>query len=109
VHLLAVAPSNALVGQTTQILGALMVLAGFAAVQFRVLHHDSAAYLALNLVGSSVLAALALADAQYGFLLLEGVWAVVSAGSAVALVRARRGRRRRPRGAEVGERQSASF
>ena len=39
----------------------------------------SIVYLSLNLVGSLVLAVLALLDADWGFLLLEGVWAVVSA------------------------------
>jgi len=35
----------------------------------------------LNLVGSIVLAVLAAAESQYGFLMLEAVWAVVSAWS----------------------------
>ena len=43
-HLLATAGDGGLAGQATQILGALMVLAGFAAAQFGVLRHDSPAY-----------------------------------------------------------------
>ncbi len=46
-------------------------------------------YLWLNLVGSLVLAALAWHDRQYGFLLLEGVWALVSAWSLLQLARGR--------------------
>jgi len=50
---------------------------------------DSRLYLALNLVGSAILAVLALVESQWGFLLLEGVWAIVSAWS---LARATPGR-----------------
>ncbi len=64
--------------QWLQILGALMVLAGFAGAQFRVLHPQSYPYLILNLIGSAILALLAYEEQQWGFLLLEGVWALVS-------------------------------
>jgi hypothetical protein len=83
--LLAAASADDAVFQIVQVVGALCVLAGFAAAQFGVLRLESVAYLALNLVGSSVLAALAALDAQLGFLLLEAVWAVVSAWSLVKL------------------------
>ena len=39
------------------------------------------------LVGSGILAVLAWIDRQWGFLLLEGVWAVVSLYSLLQLVR----------------------
>ena len=64
--------------QSLQILGALMVLAAFAAAQFRWLDPQSRLYLVLNLVGSAVLAGLAFEERQWGFLLLEGVWALVT-------------------------------
>ncbi|HYQ79551.1 MAG TPA: hypothetical protein VEP91_10635 [Solirubrobacterales bacterium] len=65
--------------QVIQIVGALLILVAFGAVQFNRMSPDSRLYLALNLLGSIILAILALAAAQWGFVLLEGVWAVVSA------------------------------
>ena len=65
--------------QVVQVIGALLILAPFAAVQLRGLPTTALAYLLPNLVGSVVLAALAWHEQQWGFLLLEGVWALVSA------------------------------
>jgi hypothetical protein len=41
-------------------------------------------YLWLNLVGSAILAVLAAVSSNWGFLLLEGAWALVSGWSLVA-------------------------
>jgi hypothetical protein len=72
--------------QVIQVVGALLILTAFTAVQLERMRPDSRLYLALNLVGSAILAVLALIGSQWGFVLLEGVWAVVSAwGLAVAL------------------------
>lgn len=65
--------------QLIQVAGALLILAGFAAVQFERMRPDSRLYLTLNLIGSAILAVLAWVETQWGFLLLEGVWAIVSA------------------------------
>jgi hypothetical protein len=67
------------VDQVIQVVGALLILTAFAAVQFERMRTDSRLYLALNLAGSAILAVLAVAAAQWGFVLLEGVWAIVSA------------------------------
>lgn len=71
-------------GQLLQVLGALLVLAGYVLAQARALDSKSYPYLLLNLCGSALLAGLALVDRQWGFLLLEGVWALVSLASLVA-------------------------
>lgn len=61
-----------------------MVLSGFVGAQLRVVDQRSYVYLTLNLVGSAILAYLAWHERQWGFLLLEGVWAVVSLVGVVA-------------------------
>ncbi len=71
--------------QVVQIVGALLILAAFAAVQFERMRSDSRLYLALNLLGSAILAVLAFAAKQWGFVLLESVWAIVSAWGLMSL------------------------
>ena len=67
--------------QAIQIIGALVILGAFAANQLGELPTDSRLYLLVNLVGSIVLAIIAVVEGQIGFILLEGVWAAVSAWS----------------------------
>jgi hypothetical protein len=75
--------------QLIQICGSLLILAAFAASQAGRLPIDSRLYLALNFVGSAILAVLAWIDQQWGFLLLEGVWAIVSLWGLTQLLRGR--------------------
>ncbi|HVX30367.1 MAG TPA: hypothetical protein VHA53_07800 [Nitrolancea sp.] len=75
--------------QLFQIAGAVMILAAFCFAQLRGLDQRSYAYLLLNLVGSAILAVLAWQGRQWGFVLLEGVWAIVSLGSVVSRLRER--------------------
>jgi hypothetical protein len=72
-----------------ELAGALLILAGFTLGQLRMLDQHSVVYLVLNLVGSFVLAVIALVDERWGFLLLEGVWSIVSAISLVTVLRGR--------------------
>jgi len=74
--------------QLIQVIGSLLVLAGFALTQRGVIGQKSRPYLAVNLVGSGILAVEAVIEQQWGFLLLEGVWAVVSAISLAGVLRA---------------------
>ncbi len=71
---------------TIQIAASLLILVPFILAQAGRLTTSSVAYLLLNLVGSTVLAVDALRGAQWGFLLLEAVWAIVSAISLVRRV-----------------------
>lgn len=73
-----------------QIVGALLILAGFVLAQFRLLDPQSFWYLLLNLVGSAVLTVDAWREAQWGFFILELVWAVVSGFGLTQLARGRR-------------------
>ena len=75
--------------QVVQIIGALLILAAFAGLQTGRIGAASRLYLVLNLLGSVTLAVLAWYERQWGFLLLETAWAIVSAW---ALVRVLSGR-----------------
>lgn len=67
--------------QIVQVVGALMILAAYMAAQAGRWSTDNALYLWLNLVGSAILAVLAVISHNWGFVLLETVWAIVSARS----------------------------
>ena len=75
--------------QPIQILGAVLILIAFIAAQRGRMSPQSFVYLWLNLLGSSALAVLAFLDADWGFVMLEVVWAVASAFGLIELLRGR--------------------
>lgn len=64
--------------QALQIAGAILILTGFGAAQTGRVSPSSYPYLVVNLVGSALLAVLALIEGQWGFVLLETAWALIS-------------------------------
>lgn len=64
--------------QAASLVGAVLILAAFVASQTGRMRTESATYNALNLVGSALLGYVAVVERQWGFILLEGVWALVS-------------------------------
>ena len=73
--------------QLVQIFGSLLILGAFVSAQRGALSALSRRYLLLNLAGSTILAVLAAHERQYGFLLLECCWALVSAWGLVQMLR----------------------
>jgi hypothetical protein len=76
--------------QLIQILGAALILIAYALQHMKHLHAETASYLAMNLAGGVLLCIAAVAARQYGFIILEGSWAILSA---LGLYRMRRGTR----------------
>jgi hypothetical protein len=64
--------------QTVQIAGTLLILVPFILAQLGRVQPSHKVYTLLNLLGSTILAVQAGQAAEWGFLLLEGVWALVS-------------------------------
>ena len=73
--------------QVVQIVGALAILAAFVAAQLGVFDVHSWWYLWLNLLGAVILGIVAWHERQYGFLLLEIVWTIVTAWGLIARAR----------------------
>jgi hypothetical protein len=76
--------------QVLQVGGAILILIAFAAAQRGSMSQHSVAYLTLNLVGSVILTGVALHGKDWGFLLLEIVWGIVSAWGLLRVLRGER-------------------
>ena len=76
--------------QLVQIVGSLLILCAFVAAQAGRLDPTSYPYLVANAVGSAILAVTAVVALEWGFILLEGVWALVSLWSIRRKLKGRR-------------------
>ncbi|MGH9535835.1 MAG: CBU_0592 family membrane protein [Terriglobales bacterium] len=75
--------------EAMQLTGAILVLIAFGLSQMGAMKSHSYSYLLLNLVGSGLLAVSAAVMVQWGFLLMETVWAAVSLASLVRRIAGR--------------------
>ena len=73
--------------QIVSVLGALAIRGAYLANQFLVIGPSNMSYSVANFVGSAVLLVIAVIEVQWGFILLEGVWALVSLGGIITLLR----------------------
>lgn len=78
--------------QLIQIVGALLNMGAFALLHFEIAPSSALRYLIPNWLGSVLLVASAYVDRQWGFLMLEGAWVIVTAYAITARLRAKRPR-----------------
>jgi nitrate reductase NapE component len=64
--------------QGVQVTGSILILTAFIAVQAGRMRPEWRSYLVLNLAGWAVLTMTGVIESQWGFVLLDGVWAIVS-------------------------------
>ncbi|HKB08330.1 MAG TPA: hypothetical protein VKF61_08645 [Candidatus Polarisedimenticolia bacterium] len=73
--------------QFASLLGAALILAAYAAHQAGRIGRESILYHSLNALGGFVLCVVAIDASQAGFIVLEGVWTVISLGALVRTAR----------------------
>ena len=75
--------------QSISLVGAALVLGAFIASQLGRMSTQGTTYRLMNLAGSLILTVVAVLGRLYGFVVLNGVWAVVSLIGVARLLRAR--------------------
>lgn len=78
---------NPLGEQVLEVVGAILILAAYGLAQFRGMNRHGLPFLLLNMVGSLILVGIAAVHAQWGFLLVNGVWAMVALTGFLPLLR----------------------
>jgi len=73
--------------QAISVIGALLILGAFAANLLQWMNTSNHWYSLLNFAGSAILLVVAILDQQFGFILLEGAWALVSLWGIIAALR----------------------
>ena len=64
--------------QIVSMAGALLILAAYGASQYGLLDRRDRTYNAMNLVGAAILTVIAFGARQWAFVVLEGVWTLLS-------------------------------
>ena len=75
--------------QGLEVVGAILILAAYGLAQFRGMNRHGLPFLLLNVMGSLILGGIAAVHAQWGFLLVYAVWAVVAVVGLAPLLRSR--------------------
>ena len=73
--------------QLASIVGAILILGAYVALQTKRLSSESRAFNLMNAVGAALLTWVAIEDRRAGFILLEGTWTLLSV---IPLVRKRK-------------------
>jgi hypothetical protein len=75
--------------QLLSVCGAVLILFAYIAHQLRKMSIDTVTYQLLNLAGGFCLTVTACVTRQWGFIIMEGSWAVISAWGLWAVLRGR--------------------
>jgi hypothetical protein len=73
--------------QIVSVLGALAILGAYIANQLRFIGPSNMSYSVMNFIGSTILTVIAVIEVQWGFILLEVVWGLVSLWGIITLLR----------------------